>query len=225
VSHRPWKISVRLWLQLATYSVLFCFNAAQAQIINCDLSFSGATDFYEPSRDREAKINVVVNRHLTKEMLQLKRGSTGTIAADIDYTLGRIPNHPQALELASRLKSAVDSGLKPKTEKLRRGIECYFTRAATLNSQIGETHYIWGLHLQRAGDISAAYEKYRKAQALGEDSAEFYYNFGLLHFADNKYKEAKEMANKAYSMGFPLQGLRRKLKSKGFEPDAVTIPK
>jgi tetratricopeptide (TPR) repeat protein len=212
--------SIRQWRRRLIFACVLCTSPSQAQDGFCDLSFNNrTTDFYEYSSERADKVGIVESYHLTTDMLLLRKGATSSIAGDVDYTLGRIPNHPKALDLVSRLQSAIDSGIMPSREKLRKKVDCYFARAVAFNAGIGETYYIWGLHLQRAKDLKRAHEMYEKALSLGQDSSEFYYNYGLLFFSDKKYEDATIQANKAYSMGFPLGGLRNKLKSKGYITD------
>jgi tetratricopeptide (TPR) repeat protein len=190
-----------------------------AESIGCNLNLSnhyGPFDYYDPANHQGETIEQVERRHLTPDMLMLRKGSTGRINGDLAYTLNAVPNHPQALDLASRLQMAVNSGRKPANEKLLRNIDCYFMRAVTMNPRMGETYYIWGLHFQRNSDYVEAYEKYEQAEAMGMDSAEFYYNFGLLQYSLKNYDLAKERADQTYSLGFPLEGLRKKLKVKGY---------
>jgi tetratricopeptide (TPR) repeat protein len=70
---------------------------------------------------------------------------------------------------------------------------------------------IYGMYLARRGEPQAALEKYDRALELQPDSAEVNYNAGLAYFDVKKYERAKELATKAYSMGYPLPGLRNKL--------------
>lgn len=204
------------WHIIAVLGLIFTANAHAKEIISCDLNVAMMLDFYDPSSHENGKVTVVTHRHLTTDMLLLRRGSTGSIAGDLEYTLNKIPNHPQGLDLASRLKMAVKSGLQPPNRKPVREVDCYFMRAVTRNPRVGETYYIWGIHLQREGDFMKSKEMYEKAESLGLDSAEFHYNFGLLYYSLEHYELAKEKADQAYSQGFPLGGLRKKLESSGF---------
>jgi Tfp pilus assembly protein PilF len=59
---------------------------------------------------------------------------------------------------------------------------------------------------------------YKRAYAMLPDDAVVNYNLGLL-FAERKdYAQALPLAEKAYSLGFPLPGLKNKLVAAGQWP-------
>ena len=199
------------------FSSAFTVNVLAGDTDYCDLTVSAkhrTLDFYNPDDNKSGTI--VTDYHLTTDMLLLKTGSTGSISDDLHYTLEHIPNHPQALDLASRLQIAVKNGFKQPGEKPKRTADCYFARAIEKNRKSGETYYLWGLHLQRNGEYPDSAKKYDKAEALGLNNAEFHYNYGLLYYSLGNYELANGRAARAYSQGFPLEGLRKKLESKGY---------
>jgi tetratricopeptide (TPR) repeat protein len=49
------------------------------------------------------------------------------------------------------------------------------------------------------------------------NSAEINYALGLLYFDNKRYDDARECAVKAYSLGYPLPGLKRKLALAGYQ--------
>jgi tetratricopeptide (TPR) repeat protein len=56
-------------------------------------------------------------------------------------------------------------------------------------------------------------------EAIGGESAEIQYNLGLLNFETGNMDAAVQNARKAYSMGYPLPGLKRKLQASGHWSD------
>lgn len=202
---------------LPLFIVVFSqISSAQDPFCSMDLSnHYGPYDFYDPANHQgNTRVNIVVGAHLTQSMLQMKRGNTGLeISTDLDYTLRAIPNHPQALDLASRLERAVRLGQKPKSERLDRTVNCYFLRALKLNGDVPETLYVWGLHFQRNGKLKEAHDRFEKAEELGIGDALFDYNYGLLYFSLGDMKQAKTYADKAYGAGVAFPGLRNKLKN------------
>ena len=71
---------------------------------------------------------------------------------------------------------------------------------------------------------SEALNHLNRAVESGEGSANLYYNSGLIYFDLKYYEKSLAYAQKAYQMGYPLPGLRDKLKRSGKwqEPVAVT---
>jgi tetratricopeptide (TPR) repeat protein len=200
---------------------VFCAKSALGDDVRiyCDLNLKnhyGPFNFYDNSKARNRALELVESAHYSTAMIMLKRGSTTThISGDLDYTLAVFPNHPGGLDLASRLDKAVRTGARGKWDKLKRSLDCYFMRALTIAPDIGETYYIWGVHYQRNDKFNESLKKYLRAEELGESSAGFYYNLGLLYVDLKDYDKAKGYAEKAYERGYPLEGLRSKLEKAG----------
>ena len=70
-------------------------------------------------------------------------------------------------------------------------------------------------YLNKTGDKDGALQKYNEALKFAPNAAEAHYNLGLLYTDMGKYELAREHAHKAYSIGFPLPGLRAKLERAG----------
>lgn len=185
----------------------------------CDLDLKnhyGPYNFYDSSAARNRALELVESAHYSTAMIMLKSGhTTDIIAGDLDYTLAVFPNHPGGLDLASRLDKAVRAGMRKKRDKLKRPLDCYFERALRMDPNVGETYYIWGVHYHRNDRYDEALEKYLQAEELGESSPGFHYNLGLLYFDLEQYSKAKECADRAYALDYPLNGLRSKLEKLG----------
>ena len=72
-----------------------------------------------------------------------------------------------------------------------------------------------GIFLMRIGQKSGAVSKLEQAANLDQSNANIQYNLGLAYFDVGNYVAARESARRAYSAGFPLPGLREKLKRAG----------
>ncbi|WP_412851825.1 hypothetical protein [Ectothiorhodospira shaposhnikovii] len=155
--------------------------------------------------------------HFTPQIENLQGGRTSFLLDDIDYTLREWPNHHRALWAISRLERQ-NNGSLPNAHMLsgwRRSADCYFDRAMRFTPDDGTVRMLYGMHLHLSGHPRRALPHFEKAAELGEDSAEFHYNFGLLLFDLRDYRAAREQAEKAYSLGHPLPGLRNRLQRAG----------
>jgi len=168
----------------------------------------GPYDYTNPSH--WDKLPIVIGAHFTREVEMLIEGSTGTVYGDIDYTLRAIPNYHRALYAMSRLQIR-DGGFDREKNKYYSSF-CYFERAVALQPKDFVSYMLYGIHFHRVGDLKGALNKYTKSEELGNDSAEFYYNFSLLYFDIGNIDLSKYYAEMAYDLGYPLQGLKRKLK-------------
>jgi len=125
---------------------------------------------------------------------------------DIEFILRRFPNHPQALLIATELSLRLDE---------RARVHRYMERAVTFDPRPAEPWILYGIFLHRWGDYAGAVEKYRAALERNPEHPEAWYNLGLAYFALKRYDEAEEAARKAYALGYPLPGLREKLRRVG----------
>jgi tetratricopeptide (TPR) repeat protein len=71
------------------------------------------------------------------------------------------------------------------------------------------------MNLVRHGKKSEAIAKLDEAVALGVQSVNDEYSIGLTYFEAGQYDKALSLAHRAYAGGFPLPGLRNKLKRAG----------
>jgi hypothetical protein len=168
-------------------------------------SHYGPYDF----RDRASgKLEIVENAHFTPGVENGTRGNTGSVGGDLSYTLGSIPNHHRALAaigtISIREKSVQLSGARYPTE-------CYFERAIRFAPNDGVVHAAYGNYLNALGKRDKALTMFKYAVELEPNNATFNYNLGLLYLKANDFDKASEYADKAYSLGFPLPGLKNQL--------------
>jgi tetratricopeptide (TPR) repeat protein len=74
---------------------------------------------------------------------------------------------------------------------------------------------VYGIHLMRRGARDQAIKQLEAAYEKVGDDPNLNYNLGLAYFDAGQYDRALEQAKKAASLGFPLDGLKNKLKKAG----------
>ncbi len=211
---------------LLFFSILVAANNPVMAACNMNLANGqvGPWDYYDSKNSVSngessmGNIKRVTNVHLSNKMLQLTGRATGPIAGDLDYTLRAIPNHPDALNLASRLEKRIKSPFVSKLlkyESMKESADCYFQRALKLAKR-AETYEVYAIHLHRNKKYSEAVEQYHEAINLGSKSAGLHYNYGLTLIKLKNYHEAEQQAKIAYKLGYPLPGLRNQLKKQGY---------
>jgi tetratricopeptide (TPR) repeat protein len=181
------------------------------------LDYTSDQDKYGFGEGRRNKLALVEDNHFNADVEMLRAGMNGPLPGDIHYTLMHFPNHYRALHTMARwhLKNP-----NPKDEECDcidwlLPAECYFTRAITFTPEDPVLYYILGLYRHQKKDLDEAYSAYEDALNLGLDTAEFHYNMGLLLVDLEKFEEAREHAEQAYSKGAPFPGLRAKLQRLG----------
>lgn len=164
---------------------------------------------YNDAGDRR-DLQVVESYHFTPAVENLKHGNRGYLGGDLSYTLEHFPNHHRALsalaKLALREKKAQPQGAK-------FNIECFFQRALGYRPKDAKVHSIYAGYLMAQDKLDDARAHLDLAVQL--DNATSHYNLGLLHFKRKDYAAARQSAERAYGLGFPLPGLRNKLSEAG----------
>ncbi|SDG66588.1 ABC transporter permease [Janthinobacterium sp. YR213] len=166
---------------------------------------------YTSAQDREG-LSVVEKFHFSRAVETLAQGLTGSLGADISYTLEHFPNHHRALasmaKLGLRLKSAQPPGA-------RYTVSCYFERAIAFAPHDVTARMVYGSYLLSTGQDATALEQLDAASRLAPEQATIQYNLGLMYVKKKEYEKASAHAQKAYALGFPLPGLKNKLKAAG----------
>jgi len=190
----------------------------------CSLTISAAEispDCFDYSRSfgpfdyrtaSEKNKQLVEGSHFTRDVEMLRSGNRGLLGGDISYTLTAFPNHPRALLSMMRL------GEREKTERPRGArftVACYFARAVRFAPDDGSVRVLYGIYLSKRGAKTEAVEQLEAAQELIGDDPNLHYNLGLAYFDLKDYDKSQLHAKKAYEHGFPLPGLRDKLKQAG----------
>jgi tetratricopeptide (TPR) repeat protein len=175
----------------------------------------GVFDYTDPADWAvHGRIPIVLQYHFTPDVEALRKGNTGDLLADIEFTLRAIPNHHRAIMAVVRYEAT--RGIPPG----RRSVQCWFNRALTWRPNDGMVWLLYGNYQAKGQQWEAALESYGRAKALLPDNVEVDYNLGLLYVKRGAYDKAVEHARNAYSKGYPLQGLRRQLAQKGYSVES-----
>ena len=173
----------------------------------------GPFDYADPVAKAD-KLPIVETHHFTREVETLQRGLSSTVAGDLDYTLRAFPNHYRALWSVALLQLR-----NPNALKSYRSADCYFDRAIRWRPQDGNVRMIHGMYMLKKGDLNAALASFTLAVNLMPENAEAHYNIGLLYVDMGKLDLAREHAQRAYALGYPLPGLRNMLRKRGAWPE------
>lgn len=202
---------------MRAYALLICLGFTSAAFADDPLFPAGCGSLenhygpydYTNLAHRHDYLPIVESAHLQPQVLQLVRGVTAEHPrTDIEYTLRTFPNHHLALDALARLHR------KEKVEQYPRSqlsIYCWFERAHRFKPDDGIVMLIYGVHLFALNRYGDAERILLEAETLAPDSAEVNYNLGLLYVRLKSYGKARAYAQKAYSLNFPLTGLRDQL--------------
>lgn len=197
---------------IATMALLVCSQHAQA-LGACRIPAQGYGPYnYETQKD---KLTVVEVRHFTPDVRNLRAGSSGSIMGDLDYTLRAFPNHHLALMSVSRYSRMAEYEKDGFFKGRPYSAECYLQRAERFAPQDANVQLIYAIHLHQSQQLKAAAKRYQTALKLSPNNVEAHYNYGLLLVDTKDFKNAKHHANTAYGRGYPLPGLRNRLKQAG----------
>lgn len=174
----------------------------------------GPFDYTNPQQVKK-HLPIVEAYHFTPEVESLQAGKSGHVIGDLDYTLRAFPNHHRALFALIRLASDPSLRSRKGMGQITTPPECYLQRAERFQPKDSAVQVLYGLYLHRLGKLEDAESHYRTAIRLEPRSSEAYYNLGLLLVDEERYVEAGPIARKAYELGYPLAGLRKRLADAG----------
>lgn len=169
----------------------------------------GPFDYTNPDHKRE-KLQIVEDHHFMPRIENLDSYLSRTyLFSNLNYTLRAFPNHYRALF------SMMNAQLKFKKIRKIYTMECYFERAIQFKGVDGRILMLRGYYRHKKGDLDKALTDYLQAVKLLPKSSEAFNNLGLLYFDMKNYAAAKQAAVRAYELGYPLPGLKNKLKKQG----------
>lgn len=197
---------------LTAFTALTVGSAASAAAAECPpyVRHTPGGD-YTNAQDRSG-LAVVENFHFSRAVETLTKGMTGSLGGDIGYTLEHFPNHHRALASMAKL------GLRLKTTQptgARYTVSCFFERAIAFAPHDVTARMVYGSYLLSMGQDASALEQLDAASRLAPEHATTQYNLGLMYMKKKQYDKASVHAQKAYALGFPLPGLKNKLKAAG----------
>lgn len=173
---------------------------------------------YRTSKD---KLAIVEGAHFTADVESLRRGTTGTLGGDIDYTLRASPNHHRALIAMMTLARKTNTD---RPQGANYTMLCYLDRATRFAADDAVVRLIYGTYLSRLNKRPEALEQLGFALKLDPDNANIHYNLGLIYVDAKDYPNARLHAQRAYELGFTLPGLKKRLEDLGQWQGPVPAP-
>lgn len=161
------------------------------------------------TKEGQGDMKVFQKYHLEKAVANLRAGVPSAMMSDLHFVLSRVPNHHEALRLLVSYDRAGGRG---------RGFPpaaCYIEWAAKFAPDDVVALSSAGYFYSRRGETERAIEWYEQALKIDPVAAEPNYNLGLAYFQTKNYEKSMAHARQAYASGYPLPGLRDKLKSVG----------
>lgn len=163
---------------------------------------------------------LVESAHFTPEAEQLKEAPTGSLGADIKYTLSVFPNHPRALLAMERL--AVKEKRNPPNGA-KYTVECFYERAMRFkpDDHIPRLFYVnYLIRNNKSLDEARRHLDYVADTTKDDPLAQF--NVGMLYLDMKDYDKALVQAHRVMAMGYDRRELRERLTAAGrwADPDA-----
>lgn len=148
--------------------------------------------------------------HTRPAIERMKAGEySQRVMADLDFTLVRWPNHTVALRALIDYARAGGKGYEFPA------VGCYFQHARRYYPDDIEVLMLEGFYYSQRSNYERAKKSYLDALAINGESADAHYNLGLVYVELADYESALAHAHAAYRAGYPLPGLRNRLKQLG----------
>jgi uncharacterized protein (TIGR02996 family) len=173
---------------------------------------------YRTDIDRRA---VVETHHFTPEIEMLIRGRTGSVGADLDYTLRAFPNHPRALVALMRL---VDKGKIDPAPGSNFTLQCYFVRALQFRPDDTTVRMLYATWLNSRQRRDEALAQLAVAKGFAGDNGFTHYNLGLVYMDLGEPQRALEQAHLSQKLGFERPELKQRLVAANQWRDPVEAP-
>jgi len=89
-------------------------------------------------------------------------------------------------------------------------------RAVSTHPDYDGAYIAQSILLKKAGDVAESRQVLLQGVEATGGTAELHYALGLSYFESKDYEAAREHARKAYALGYPIPGLRDRLKKVGY---------
>jgi tetratricopeptide (TPR) repeat protein len=165
-------------------------------------------------------IQLIWEQHLSKVDPDLAINDFQDALYQLDFALRYTPNHYWALRKLVQIQKekpgiVYDPGGGTLDHPFNPTTECYFDRALRFRPKDSNLRLLFGVYYHQIRRLDQAMEQYKIAETMRPKSSEIQYNIGLIHYDRKEYQLAAERARRAYDLGYPLPGLRNKLKAAG----------
>ncbi|MDX5407950.1 MAG: tetratricopeptide repeat protein [Chromatiaceae bacterium] len=174
-------------------------------------------DYNDPSDLARERLRLAEGAHFTQSVRSGTSGNAGSLIGDLDFVLRVFPNHPYALSVMADVQQRPGfSRQHPlRKDKYYPTLNCYFQRALQVAPNDAAVYLVMAIHQHKLKRFQQAKGHYERAIRLKPDAAEAHYNLGLLLVSTGELEQALEHAHTAYNLGYPLPGLKEKLRSRG----------
>lgn len=187
---------------LLALTLAFALVPVRAQVPVQDLHYN----YYDSRPPASNQLATVEKNHFGKGMNRMDAGEWDLAMAEWDFILRYFPNHPRVLYLMSL--TAEETGERERAED-------YFKTAFQLYPNTATTYSVYGIILYRRGNLDDAVEAFQQSLMLDPGSAEAHYNLGITYAEAGRRGDANRHAQAAYRLGYPLPGLRERLRRTG----------
>ena len=184
------------------------------------LAQQGNLDYYAPrtGQNEIQLFNNVQGHHLGLGREEMEKGRYAPALEHFEFILRYYPNHPQTLfalsELCQKWKTPACDGIADR----------WFQRAVERNPEAAPSHLVQAMHLHRKNKLDDAVKSYKRAIELAPNSVNAHYNLGLAYTDLKQYDQANLHAQKSYSLGVTLPGLRARLEKVGKWNPGARLP-
>lgn len=156
--------------------------------------------------------------HFLPRVESLISGMSGSLGADIDYTLRAFPNHHRALISMMNLGAKLKNPMPPGAQF---SVECYFKRALQFRPDDTIARMIYAKFLATDGRKPEAIRQLEFVVQAAKENGFSQYNAGLIYFEMGEFDKALLQAHRALSLGFERPGgLKQQLQKAGKWVDA-----
>ena len=197
-------------------------SMAIVQLLSAPASFAqkGDLDYYAPRRTQvEIELfNNVQSHHLPLGRDRTASGDYEAALKEFGFILYYYPNHTPALAGLSELC------LKWKSPKCDVVADNIYSKAIARNPEAAQSYVVYAMHLHRKNKLDDAVKSYKRAVELAPNSVNAHYNLGLAYTDLKQYDQANLHAQKSYSLGVTLPGLRTRLEKVGKWNPGARLP-
>jgi tetratricopeptide (TPR) repeat protein len=163
-------------------------------------------------RKHRQHLPAVENHHFTAPVEALVKGLTGTIGADIDYTLRAFPNHHRALLAMARWTERIKN---PHPPGANYPTECYFIRALHFANDDNVVRMLYAQFLGQGKRVADAIQQLEAAASTAGENGFTHYNIGMVYAELGEMDRALSQAHRAMALGFGRVELKAILERAG----------
>lgn len=155
---------------------------------------------------------LVEGAHFTPGTENLTEAATGSLGADIKYTLSVFPNHPRALLAMERL---VEKEKRDPPSGAKFTLECFYERALRFKPDDPIPRMLYVNFLIKRNRLDEAHKHLAYVVEKNADAPLTQFNAGMLYFDMKDYENALKQAHRVIELGVDRPDLRNRLESVG----------